>query len=71
MPSRLSMNCSLQAGLRTGMGPGGPGGVKATRQTPSAASKRNSFIFAWREPLSVSTRGLLRAKLLQQQGLSA
>ena len=27
--------------------------AKATRQTPSAASNRNSFIFAWREPLSV------------------
>ncbi len=45
--------------------------TKATRQTPPAASKRNSFIFAWREPLSVSTRGLPSAvQTLQQQGMT-
>src|SRR5207245_2412463 len=31
--------------------------AKATRQTPSAASNLNSFIFAWRDPLRVSARG--------------
>ena len=31
--------------------------ANATRQTPFAASKRNSFMFACRESLSVSTRG--------------
>src|SRR5206468_11010610 len=32
----------------------------ATRQTPSCASKRSSFMLACREPFSVSTRGLPR-----------
>jgi hypothetical protein len=32
--------------------------AKATRQTPSVASNRISFMLAWRESLSVSTRGL-------------
>ena len=31
--------------------------AKARRHAPSAAAKRISFMFAWREPLSVSTRG--------------
>ena len=31
--------------------------AKASRRSPSAALKRNSFMFAWREPFSVSTRG--------------
>jgi hypothetical protein len=32
--------------------------AKATRHLPSVALNRSSFILAWREPLSVSTRGL-------------
>src|SRR6516165_11038267 len=32
--------------------------AKATLHSPSAALTRNSFILAWREPFSVSTRGL-------------
>ena len=32
--------------------------AKATRQTPSSASNLSSFMFAWREPFRVSTRGL-------------
>jgi hypothetical protein len=31
--------------------------AKAARHLPSVALNRNSFIVAWREPLSVSTRG--------------
>jgi hypothetical protein len=33
--------------------------VESERNTPPCASKRNSFIFAWRESFSVSTRGRL------------
>jgi hypothetical protein len=44
--------------------------AKATLHSPSAALNRNSFMFPWREPFSVSTRGRpnLRPELLKQAG---
>jgi hypothetical protein len=48
-PARL-VSSHKQIALRLGSK------AKATRHSPSAALNRSSFIFAWREPWSVSTR---------------
>ena len=36
-------------------------GIEGEGETPSAASNLSSFMFVYREPFSVSTRGLPRA----------